>query len=167
MKKMNLLHLILISLFFTIKVYANENNSIYNESTICIDENLNPCSSVEISKDKSDKKIIVNNASHRKKNKINQKRNVKKESKKVVKKNKKIKTSKDDEKVITKTLNKNEKKRKLVKKKQKKNKKKEISLLTSNESNINFNFNKEMSFNEYKELLLNYSTSSKYPNIDN
>ena len=166
MKKNNILYFVILSLLFSKNIDANENNK-KNPSINCIDENLNPCSSVEISKDKSDKKIIVNNASHRKKNKINQKRNVKKESKKVVKKNKKIKTSKDDEKVITKTLNKNEKKRKLMKKKQKKNKKKEISLLTSNESNINFNFNKEMSFNEYKELLLNYSTSSEYPNIDN
>ncbi len=166
MKKNNILYFIILSFLFSKNIDANENNK-KKTSINCIDENLNPCSSLEISKDKSDKKIIVNNLSHEKKNKINQKKIVKKETKNVVKKDKKIKTSKDDEKVITKTLNKNEKKRKLVKKKQKKNKKKEISLLTSNESNINFNFNKEMSFNEYKELLLNYSTSSKYPNIDN
>ena len=46
--------------------------------------------------------------------------------------------------------------------------KKQNSLLTSSKKlNKNLNLNKEMSFNEYKELLLNYSTSSEYPNIDN
>ena len=66
------------------------------------------------------------------------------------------------------SMNKNKKKSKLIKKKEIKNKKKKDSLLTSsNKSNKNFNFNKEMSFNEYKELVIKYSTSTQYPNIDN
>ena len=63
---------------------------------------------------------------------------------------------------------KKEKKNELIKKKEKKKRKKQNSLLISSKKlNKNLDFNKEMSFNEFKELLLNYSTSSEYPNIDN
>ncbi len=170
MKKMNLLYLILITLFFTIKVYANENNSIYNESTICIDENLNPCKSSNISKDKSDINIVDNNLPKEKKEKITKKKVVKKSIKKITKKNRINIKSNSKKKKVKKSSNivKKEKKNELIKKKEKKKRKKQNSLLISSKKlNKNLDFNKEMSFNEFKELLLNYSTSSEYPNIDN
>ena len=67
MKKMNILYLIIISFFLATKVYANENNNNHNESDACVDENLNPCKSLNISKDKSDINIVVNNLSKEKK----------------------------------------------------------------------------------------------------
>ena len=62
MKKNNILYFIILSFLFSKNIDANENNK-KKTSINCIDENLNPCSSLEISKDKSDKKIIVNNLS--------------------------------------------------------------------------------------------------------
>ncbi len=170
MKKMNILYLILISFFLTIKVYANENNNNYKESENCVDENLNPCKSLNISKDKSDINIVDNNLSKEKKKKITKKKAVKKSIKKITKKNKINIKSNSIEKKVKKSSNivKKEKKNELIKKKEKKKRKKQNSLLTSSKKlSKNFNFNKEMSFNEYKELLLNYSTNSEYPNIDN
>ena len=63
MKKNNILYFIILSFLFSKNIDANENNK-KKTSINCIDENLNPCSSLEISKDKSDKKIIVNNLYH-------------------------------------------------------------------------------------------------------
>tara|TARA_A100001037_G_C14686195_1_gene429551 strand:+ start:69 stop:581 length:513 start_codon:yes stop_codon:yes gene_type:complete len=170
MKKINILYFILISFFFTIKVYASENNSNHKEIANCVDENLNPCNSLNIPKDKSDINIIDNNLSKEKKKKITKKKVIKKSIKKITKKNKINIKSNSKEKKVKKSSNivKKEKKNKLIKKKEKKKRKKQNSLLTSSKKlNKNLNLNKEMSFNEYKELLLNYSTSSEYPNIDN
>ena len=74
MKKMNILYLILITFFFNIKVYADENNNNYKESVNCVDENLNPCKSSNISKDKSDINIVDNNLFKKKKKKITKKK---------------------------------------------------------------------------------------------
>ncbi len=169
MKQIKISYLILVSFFFATIIYANENNQ-GKENVNCIDENLNPCLSLNTYKDKSDKKIVVNNLSKDKKKKVSKNKTVKKANKNRVIKNEINIKSKSIMKKVKKSssMNKNKKKRKLIKKKEKKNKKKKDSLLTSsNKSNKNFNFNKEMSFNEYKELVIKYSTSTQYPNIDN
>ena len=54
MKQIKISYLILVSFFFATIIYANENNQ-GKENVNCIDENLNPCLSLNIYKDKSDK----------------------------------------------------------------------------------------------------------------
>jgi len=38
---------------------------------------------------------------------------------------------------------------------------------SSNKPNTNFDFDRDISFEEFKVLLINYTDNSDYPNIDN
>ena len=132
----------------------------------CINENLEPCSS----KVSQSKKIDVNLKNHTinplKTNDIN----------KVIKEKRTI----TEENLIGKKVKKNDNKPKIEKKvklnyKNKMTKdskevkiKKKISLIeTSNNSNKVTNFDNQMSFDQFKNFLINYTKGSDYPNIDN
>ena len=141
MKKIYLL-LFLSSCLSMVTSSANawETKAKSNITIECINENLDPCSSLETSSNKSNQNfdLDIDKA-------------VKKKKKKVVKKK------------VTK------KKKKVAKKKiTKKKKKQDIFLKTSsNKSNTNFDFDRNISFEEFKVLLINYTNNSDYPNIDN
>ena len=134
-----LLFLASCSSMVTSSANAWETNEQSNITIKCINENLDPCSSLETSSNKSNQNSD-----------LDLDKAVKKKKKKVVKKK------------VTK------KKKKVVKKKVAKKKKKDIFLKTSsNKSNTNFDFDRDISFEEFKVLLINYTNNSDYPNIDN
>ena len=146
-----LLFLASCSSMLTSSANAWETNEQSNITIKCINENLDPCSSLETSSNKSNQNSD-----------LDLDKAVKKKKKKVVKK----KVTKKKKKVVKKKVTK--KKKKVVKKKVAKKKKKDIFLKTSsNKSNTNFDFDKDTSFEEFKTLLTEYSNISDYPNIDN
>ncbi len=152
MKKIYLLlFLASCSSMVTSSANAWETNVQSNITIECINENLDPCSSLETSSNKSNMNsdLDIDKA-------------VKKKKKKVAKK----KVTKKKKKVVKKKIAK--KKKKVVKKKIAKKKEKDIFLKTSsNKSNTNFDFDRDISFEEFKVLLKNYTNNSDYPNIDN
>ena len=135
---------LLLFLAFCSSMATSSANAWESNITIeCIDENLDPCSSSDISSNKSNENsdLDLDKAVTKKKKKVVKKKVTKKKKKKVSKK----------------------KKKKVAKKK-----KKDISLKTSsNKSNTNFDFDRDISFEEFKTLLTEYSNISDYPNIDN
>ena len=161
MKKILILFcVVFLLLLVNLKVYSNDDNKLQIIIN-CIDENLNPCSShdeLTHSVNKSYGKIKENKLSKdkSKKEKIIKKKIVKSISTKKIKKKKEF------------VKNKKAEKHKKLPKKKKKNKEKNNYLMTkSNKSNHNIDSNKNMSFDDFKNLLIDYSISSKYPNIDN
>ena len=164
MKKIYLLlFLASCSSMVTLSANAWETNAKSNITIECINENLDPCSSLETSSNKSNQNFDLDIDKAAKKKKVVKKK-VTKKKKKVVKK----KITKKKKKVAKKKVTK--KKKKVAKKKtaKKKKKKKDIFLKTSsNKSNTNFDFDRDISFEEFKVLLINYTNNSDYPNIDN
>ena len=135
-----LLFLASCSSMLTSSANAWETNEQSNITIKCINENLDPCSSLETSSNKSNQNSD-----------LGLDKAVKKKKKKIVKK----KATK-------------KKKKKVIKKKVAKKKKKDIFLKTSsNKPNTNFDFDRDISFEEFKVLLINYTNNSDYPNIDN
>ncbi len=108
----------------------------------CINENLEPCSSSNMTSNKSNENSdIESNKSAESKKKV---------VKKIIKKEKK-------EKVVKKII-KNEKKEKVVKRKRKK-KEEKIKLVNVKNDNI--------SFEEFKNSVIMYSNTVDYPDINN
>jgi len=161
---------LLLFFAFCLSIVASSSNAWESNLTIkCINENLDPCSSSDISSNKSNENsdLDLDKAVTKKKKKVVKKKVTKKKKKKVVKK--KV-TKKKKKKVVKKKVTKKKKKKVSKKKKKKvaKKKKKDISLKTSsNKSNTNFDFDRDISFEEFKTLLTEYSNISDYPNIDN
>ena len=116
----------------------------------CVNENLDSCSILDATSNNSTTKSNLNL------NKVvtDKKKEVKKKiiNKKIIKSEKKI----DNKMIKVDKIN-------LVKKN---NKKKLIKNLT-NTSDKKYNFDKNMSFDEFKILVINYTDNSNYPNIDN
>ena len=164
----------IIILFFTLNlnVYSKDSNNYSKIMIDCIDENLNPCNSKDKLKNNTTKKIKVKNLVNEKLTKdkkiLNKNKNeniltpAKKENKKKISINKKEPKKK-------KILNNNEKKiyKKIVKKKENKKKKNTSPTTLAKKSKVSFNFDKELSFENFKNLLIKYSSSSKYPDINN
>ena len=149
-----LLFLASCSSMVTSSANAWETNEQSNITIKCINENLDPCSSLETSSNKSNQNSD-----------LDLDKAVKKKKKKVAKK--KVTKKKKEKKVVKKKVTK-KKKKKVVNKKVAKKKKKDIFLKTSsNKSNTNFDFDRDISFEEFKVLLINYTNISDYPNIDN
>jgi len=117
----------------------------------CINENLEPCSSSNMTSNKSNENfdIDLNKSDKNKKKEVNKIIKIEKE-KKIVKKEikKKKKEVKNNEK----------KKEKLVKKE---TKKKEKKIKVANVKNENIYFEK------FKNLVINYSNTTGYPDINN
>ena len=148
-----LLFLASCSSMLTSSANAWETNEQSNITIKCINENLDPCSSLETSSNKSNQNSD-----------LGLDKAVKKKKKKIVKK--KVTKKKKKKKVVKKKVTK--KKKKVVNKKVAKKKKKDIFLITSsNKSNTNFDFDRDISFEDFKVLLINYTNNSDYPNIDN
>ena len=141
--------LIIITLFFFI-ISTSTNAWESKEIENCVNENLDPCSILDVTSNNSNaksnsslNKVVIDKKSEKIKKIVN---------KKIIKNEKKIdnKISKVDK------IN-------LVKKN---NKKKLIKNLT-NTSDKKYNFDKDMSFDDFKTLVINYTDNSNYPNIDN
>ena len=147
-KKYQTLFLVLFLILITKYVYAWESNL----KTGCINENLDPCSSLDVSSGKSAENTELNLDKDKE---FNDKKEIKKRKKKVVKKNK--------EKKINITKKKIKKKKKIVKRK----KKNIFNRLLSNKTDKNINFNKNKSFESFKTTLIEYNNNTDYPNIDN
>ena len=155
-----------IFLLFFVAFFLNikSSSTIAWESNMkigCIDENLNTCTSKEFSSDTSTTSNansdldLVKEVKKIKENKINEKRIIKKKKEKIVKKQ----------------VNKNKKKsNKKIKKEKKKNivkKKKFFSSLNNSfiKSNTNIDFDRDISFDEFKEMIIYYTENSDYPDI--
>ena len=132
----------------------------------CINENLEPCSSKVSQSKKIDVDLKNQTINSLKKNDINK---IIKEKKTVTEINligKKVKKN-DNKPKIEKKVKLNYK-NKMTKDSKEVKIKKKISLIeTSNNSNKVTNFDNQMSFDQFKNFLINYSKSSDYPNIDN
>ena len=125
--------------FFIVPAVSWEVNNTSNLSESCINENLDPCSSIKNSVKK----------------KVDLEKKIKKE-KKIVKEKNKIELMKRvvEQKEPTKV------KKKIV------NKKQFTLISSSNKSNNNHNFDKEISFNDFKALLIDYGNNADYPVLD-
>ena len=122
-----------------------------DDSKKCFNENLDPCSSSETlsSKSKEDSEVDLDKVLDKKKEKVAKKK-IEKKKEKVVKKKKKIV------------------KKKIKRKEKKIVKVKNIFLRTSSiKSDKDFDFDRDISFEDFKTLLINYTDNSDYPNIDN
>ena len=121
----------------------------------CINENLEPCPSSNMISSQSNKNSdIESNKSDESKKKVVKKIIKKEQKEKVVKK---IIKKEQKENVVTKIIKK-EQQEKVVKKKRKKEKEK-IKLVNVKNDNI--------SFEEFKNLVINYSNTVDYPDISN
>ena len=136
----------------------------------CINENLDPCSNLD---------LVPNNSKEETALSLN-KQAIQKENKKIYKNvnSKKLITNDDlmdqnvketlskKETVDTIKLNKDLDKIEKIDLVKKNNKKKIIKNLSIS-SDSNYNFEKDMSFNDFKTLIINYTNKSDYPNLNN
>ena len=142
MKKVTLLIFLTFCSFIGISSTSAWESNITIE---CINENLDPCSSSDISSNTSNENSDIDLIKP-----VKKKKEVAKE-----------KTNKKQKKVIKKKTKKN--KKKIAKKE-----KKDISLKTSsNKSNTNYDFDSDISFEEFKVLVINYTNNSDFPDINN
>ena len=138
MKKISLLFF-LVSCSFIVIFSANAWES--NIKIECINENLEPCSPLDVTSNKSNENSDIDlDKPLENKKKVVKKKEKKRKKEKVVKKKTKKK-----------------KKEKIVKKKKGKKEKIKVAKVKS----------KNISFEEFKNLVINYTNSSGYPNIDN
>ena len=151
---MKKIYLLLFFAFCTFVITSPANAWESKLTLECINEKLTPCSSSDVSYIESNEDPDLDSDKVVKEKKI-----VKKKANK--KKMKKIKDKKKKNIVKKKT---NKKKKILVKNKKKKNIFKKNS---SKKSSKNLDFDKGISFDEFKALVINYNKSSDYPNIDN
>ena len=139
---------IIIFFCFIVSTSVNSWDSNINEN--CVNENLDPCftsdTDVKNSTTKSNSnlnKVFIDK-------KIDETKNI--VSKKVIKSEKKInkKSTKIDKINFVKEYN-----------------KKKLTNNLTNASNKKYNFDKNMSFDDFKTLVINYTDNSNYPNINN
>ena len=136
----------------------------------CINENLDPCSNLDAVPNnlKEETALSLNKEAIQKENKKTFKSvNPKKLITNDVLTNQKIKETLSKKETVdtiklNKDLNKIEKIN-LVKK----NNKKKITKNLSISSDSNYDFEKDMSFNDFKTLIINYTNKSDYPNLNN
>ena len=116
----------------------------------CVNENLDSCSILDATSNNSTTKSNLNL------NKVvtDKKKEVTKKivNKKIIKSEKKI----DNKMIKVDKIN-------LVKK----NNKKKITKNLPYKQDTNYNFDKNMSFNDFKALVINYTDNSNYPNLNN
>ena len=139
-----------IIIFFCFIVSTSSSAWDSNIKENCVNENLDPCSTSDIAAKNS------NTKSNSKLNKIFIDKKID-ETKKIV--NKKVIKS---EKKINNKMTKIDK----INFVKEYNKKKLTNNLT-NASDKKYNFDKNMSFDDFKNLVINYTDNSNYPNIDN
>ena len=156
----NSLIIIITSLFFISVTCSNAWESKIKEH--CVNENLDPCSTPDVV---SNNYNIGSNS-----NNVNIEKKIKK-SKKII--NKKVIQSNDNmnKAKSKKIVNKNEINDKMKKIQKinlvKKNNKKKITKNLPYKQDTNYNFDKNMSFNDFKALVINYTDNSNYPNLNN
>jgi len=136
MKKIFLI--LIIFIFFMINIKTTYSS----DKSICLNEFLKPCSSLEVLNDTENviTEIEIEKLENVKKKKIKKKMVKKKFNKKEIKKNKKL----------TKKKNINNKPLKTA----------------SNKSNINLTFDANSSFNEFKKKVVEYGKKSDFPDIN-
>ena len=136
----------------------------------CINENLDPCSNLDLVPDNSKEEtaLSLNKQAIQKENKKTYKNaNSKKLITNDVLMNQNVKeTLSKKETVDTIKLNKDLNKIEKINLVKKNNKKKIIKNLSIS-SDSNYNFEKDMSFNDFKALIINYTNKSDYPNLNN
>ena len=139
---------IIIFFCFVISTSASAWDSNIKEN--CVNENLDPCSASDITAKNSNTKSNSNINKVVTDKRIEQTKKI--VNKKVIKSEKKIsnKITKIDKINFVKDYN----------------KKKLIKNLT-NTSDKKYNFDKNMSFDDFKTLVINYTDNSNYPNINN
>ena len=139
---------IIIFFCFIVSTSVNAWDSNINEN--CVNENLDPCFTSDIDVKNSTTKFNSNLNKVFIDKKIDETKNI--VSKKVIKSEKKInkKMTKIDKINFVKEYN-----------------KKKLTNNLTNASNKKYDFDKNMSFDDFKTLVINYTDNSNYPNIDN
>ena len=139
---------IIIFFCFIVSTSVNAWDSNINEN--CVNENLDPCFTSDIDVKNSTTKSNSNLNKVFIDKKIDETKNI--ESKKVIKSEKKInkKMTKIDKINFVKEYN-----------------KKKLTNNLTNASDKKYNFDKNMSFDDFKTLVITYTDNSNYPNIDN
>ena len=139
---------IIIFFCFIVSTSVNAWDSNINEN--CVNENLDPCFTSDTDVKNSTTKYNSNLNKVFIDKKIDETKNI--VSKKVIKSEKKInkKRTKIDKINFVKEYN-----------------KKKLTNNLTNASNKKYNFDKNMSFDDFKTLVINYTDNSNYPNINN
>jgi hypothetical protein len=151
---MKKIYLLLFFAFCTFVITSPANAWESKITLECINEKLTPCSSSDVSYIESNENPNLDSDKVIKEKKIVKKKVDKKKRKQIKDKKKK--------KIVKKKANK--KKKILVKNKKKKN---IFVKSSSKKSSKNLDFDQDISFDEFKALVLNYNKGSEYPNIDN